>query len=41
VYREQTAPLIDYYRRRGKLSDVPGMGTIEEIAARVRKAVGK
>jgi adenylate kinase len=41
VYREQTAPLIDYYRRRGKLADVPGIGTIEEIAERVRKALGK
>ena len=41
VYREQTAPLIDYYRKRGKLVDVPGIGTIEEIAERVRKALGK
>jgi len=41
VYREQTAPLIDYYRKRGKLADVAGVGTIEEIAERVRKAVGK
>ena len=41
VYREQTAPLIDYYRRRGKLVNVPGMGTVDEIAARAGKAVGK
>jgi adenylate kinase len=41
VYREQTAPLVDYYRRRGKLADVPGMGTVEEIAVRVRKALDK
>jgi adenylate kinase len=41
VYREQTAPLVDYYRRRGKLADVPGTGTIQEIAARVRKTVGQ
>jgi adenylate kinase len=41
VYREQTAPLVDYYRRRGKLADVPGIGTIDEIAERVRKALGK
>ena len=41
VYREQTAPLIDYYRKRGKLADVPGLGTVDEIAARARKAVGQ
>jgi len=41
VYREQTAPLIDYYRKRSKLVDVPGTGTVEEIAGRVQKAVGK
>lgn len=41
VYREQTAPLIDYYRKRGRLADVPGIGTIEEISDRVRKALGK
>jgi adenylate kinase len=41
VYREQTAPLIDYYRRRNTLADVPGLGTVEEISARVRKAIGK
>jgi len=40
VYREQTAPLIAYYRQRGKLKEVPGMGTVEEIARRVRKALG-
>ncbi len=40
VYREQTAPLIDYYRQRGKLKEVPGVGTVEEIARRVREALG-
>jgi adenylate kinase len=40
VYREQTAPLIAYYRQRGKLMEVPGTGSIEEIAARVATAVG-
>ena len=26
VYREQTAPLIDYYRSAGRLLEVPGRG---------------
>lgn len=41
VYREQTAPLVVYYRKRGKLAEVPGTGTVEEISGRVQKAVGK
>jgi len=31
VYREQTAPLIDYYRRSGRLQEVPGMGSRDEV----------
>jgi adenylate kinase len=39
VYQQQTAPLVEYYRVRGALSVVPGEGTIEEIQARIRKAM--
>jgi adenylate kinase len=39
VYREQTAPLIAYYQKRGKLREVSGTGPIEEIAGGVRKAL--
>lgn len=35
AYREQTAPLLDYYRKQGLLVSVDGLGTIEEIFARV------
>jgi adenylate kinase len=31
VYREQTAPLIDYYRRSGRLLEVPGVQTVEGV----------
>ena len=31
VYLEETAPLIEYYRRVGKLREVNGEGAIEEI----------
>ncbi|MCK9613751.1 MAG: adenylate kinase [Bacteroidales bacterium] len=31
VYREQTEPLLEYYKEQGKLSSIEGMGTIEEI----------
>lgn len=35
VYREQTAPLIPYYEKQGKLRKVNGMGSIEEVAAEI------
>lgn len=40
VYREQTEPLVSYYRERGVLVEVDGTGTVEEIAARVQEALG-
>ena len=39
VYQDQTAPLVAYYRERGILAEVDGVGGIEEIAARVREAI--
>ena len=39
VYREQTQPLIDFYRGRGLLREVDALGTIEEIAKRVEGAL--
>jgi adenylate kinase len=33
VYREQTAPVADYYQSRGVLKQVDGMGTVAEVAA--------
>ncbi|NWG92172.1 MAG: adenylate kinase [Parvularculaceae bacterium] len=35
VYREQTAPLIPYYRKQGKLRKVDGMGSVEEVASEI------
>jgi adenylate kinase len=39
VYREQTAPLIDYYRRAGLLVEVNGFGDIETINAALLDAI--
>lgn len=41
AYREQTAPVLAWYEARGGVSRIPAVGTIEEIAARVRRALGK
>ena len=35
VYEEQTAPVIDFYARKGILSQVYGVGTIEEVFQRL------
>jgi adenylate kinase len=35
VYRKQTAPLIPYYRKQGKLRKVDGMGSVEEVASEI------
>jgi adenylate kinase len=37
VYESQTAPLIDYYKTKGNLRSVQGVGEIDEIAQRIAK----
>lgn len=39
IYGEQTAPLIDVYGSRGVLVEVDGMGSIDEVTARVFAAI--
>ena len=39
VYREKTAPLVDYYRQRDLLADVDGVGTVDEVSARIDSAL--
>jgi adenylate kinase len=39
VYREQTQPLIDHYRKLGVLAELKGDGSIEEVAARIEGAL--
>ena len=40
VYERQTAPLLDYYRKRGLLKTVPGEGAVEKIRQALREATG-
>lgn len=37
VYREQTAPIIPYYRAKGVLKTVDGMAGIDEVAAAISR----
>ena len=41
VYRQQTQPLVDFYRTRGNLVGIESVGSIPEIAERVKAKVGK
>jgi adenylate kinase len=41
VFFTQTAPLIDYYTKTGKLVEVNGEGSMDEIKQRILKAITK
>lgn len=40
-FETQTAPLLEYYTRQGKLVSIDGLGTADEIFARVKQAVDR
>ena len=40
VYREQTAPLADYYRRTGRLRTVDGMAGIDFVTRQIDEVLG-
>jgi adenylate kinase len=40
VYEKQTAPLANYYRERGLLREIDGVGEVNDIRIRVIKALG-
>lgn len=39
-YHEKTAPLVEFYERRGLLRRIDGDASIEEVSSAIRKAVG-
>jgi adenylate kinase len=39
TYRKQTAPVLDWYTKRNLLRRIPAVGSVDEIAARVRRAL--
>lgn len=38
-YHLQTDPVLDYYRQKGTLQKIDGLGSIEEIRRRIRDAI--
>jgi adenylate kinase len=41
VYRNQTEPLKSFYQKEGLLSEVDGMGTIDEVFGRIQEVLNK
>jgi adenylate kinase len=41
AYNEQTAPLLPYYEKQGKLTEVDGMGSIDQVAAAIDQALDR
>ncbi|MBL8260099.1 MAG: adenylate kinase [Candidatus Competibacteraceae bacterium] len=41
VFEEKTAPLIDFYTKKGLLHTIKGTGTVEDIGQRIRAALDK
>lgn len=41
VYHRQTTPLKEYYAKQNKLTNINGMGTIDEIFTRIEKVVDR
>lgn len=40
-FHRRTQPLVDYYRRRGMLESVDGLGTTHEVFTRIRAALDR
>jgi len=40
VYTDETSPLVARYRARGVLREVDGNGSVDEVARRIRRALG-
>lgn len=40
VYNRQTAPVIEYYKAKGKYHSIDGIGTVDEIFGRITDVIG-
>lgn len=40
VYGQATAPLLDHYRSRSRLREVPGLGTVDEVYGSLLRSLG-
>jgi adenylate kinase len=40
VYARETAPLLEYYRTRSRLREVPGLGSMDEVFGSLTRSLG-
>ena len=40
VYHENTAPLLPFYKAKGKLRTIDGMNSIEDVSSEINKILG-
>ena len=40
VYARETAPLLEHYRKQGRLREVPGLGTMDEVFGQLARSLG-
>ncbi|TMQ68251.1 MAG: adenylate kinase [Candidatus Eisenbacteria bacterium] len=40
VYEKQTSPLLEYYRGQGRLREVKGLGSVDEVYRQLNRALG-
>jgi len=41
VYRQQTAPILPYYRRKGILETINGMGEMDAVAREIEALISR
>lgn len=41
LYEEHTKPLVAFYRDKGKIAEIDGQGSVEEIAQRVEEGIAQ
>jgi adenylate kinase len=41
VYKNETAPVLEYYENKGLVTYIDGLGTVDEIFGRIEKAIRK
>ncbi len=40
IYEDETAPVLDHYRRQGLVTEINGLGEIEDVQERILAAIG-
>ncbi|MDB5473293.1 MAG: adenylate kinase [Devosia sp.] len=41
VYKKDTAPLVDYYRKQGLVRTVDGMAPVDQVTGAIKAAIGR